>query len=71
MEKTSTNIDTYKELLYEVDAMHYTSFEEKLTVSEWKEMNDKLQTAYNAGQITKQQYLHFIALMTNYHCVEG
>ncbi|MBO5373682.1 MAG: hypothetical protein J6A75_13335 [Lachnospiraceae bacterium] len=63
--------EAYKLLLFEVDAMDYKSQEEKLTISEWKKMNERLQKAYDDKLITKQQLLHLISLMTNYHCIEG
>lgn len=50
--------------------MNYKSVDEKLTFSEWKEMNDKLQKAYDNNMITKRQCMHLIALITNYHCIE-
>lgn len=73
MQDKSNNLEfeAYKLLLFEVDAMNYKSLEEKLTISEWKEMNGRLQKAYDDKLITKKQLLHLIALMTNYHCIEG
>lgn len=63
--------DAYKLLLFEIDAMSYKSVDEKLLYSEWKQMNDKLQKAYDNNMITKRQCVHLIALMTGYHCIEG
>lgn len=62
--------DAYKLLLFEIDTMSYKSVDEKLTFSEWKQMNDKLQKAYDNNMITKRQCVHLIALITNYHCIE-
>lgn len=71
MQNNNLSTNPYNLLLYEIDAMSYKSVDEKLTITEWKEMNDRLQKAYDNKLITKQQLLHLIALMTNYHCIEG